>query len=93
MSVKVFRLSSHLNEVLGLLRKLMEYRSSEVRHRLEEVGRAALMLHVDVLLLIYHFARFGGGNILKIAGLFILDAHNNVRRELDCYGDLLDDGC
>ena len=48
--------SSHTDQVLELLRKLMEYRSDEVRHRLEKVGRAASMLHVDVLLLIYHFA-------------------------------------
>ena len=169
--------SSHLNEVLELLRTLMEYRSSEVRHRLEKVGRAVSMLHMDVLLLIYHFARFGEGNILEIGpymggstiaaafgaresatpkklvsieaggrlqhfrlssknivkdlrknlkrfgvaeevillngrsfdqtiigdvrqrltsgevGLFIFDADNNVRRDLDCYGDLLNDRC
>jgi predicted O-methyltransferase YrrM len=169
--------SAHLNHVLELLRKLMEYRSDEVRHRLEKVGRAASMLHVDVLLLIYHFARFGAGNILEIGpyiggstiaaafgaresglqkkivsiegggklkhfrlssrnivkdlkknlarfgvekdvtlinrrsfdeatlsevrqalgsgevGLFIFDADNNVRRDLDCYGDLLANGC
>src|SRR5947207_8464316 len=58
--------SPHLKEVLELLRELMEYRSSDVRHRLEKVGRAASMLHMDVLLLIYHFARFGQGNILEI---------------------------
>lgn len=169
--------STHLNEVLELLRTLMEYRSSDVRHRLEKVGRAASMLHMDVLLLIYHFARFGEGNILEIGpyiggstvaaayggresagpkkivsieaggrlkhfrlssrniikdlkknlarfgvaeevtlitgrsydeaiiyqvrqllssgdvGLFVFDADNNVRRDLDCYGDLLNDGC
>jgi len=169
--------SSHLNQVLELLRTLMEYRSAEVRHRLEKVGRAASMLHMDVLLLIYHFARFGAGNILEIGpyvggstiaaafgaresgtrkkivsieaggqlkhfrlpsrniindlrknlarfgvaedvslingrsfdeatisevrhrlsngdvGLFIFDADNNVRRDLDCYGELLNDGC
>jgi len=169
--------SSHLDEVLELLRILMEYRSSEVRHRLEKVGREASMLHVDVLLLIYHFARFGAGNVLEIGpyiggstiaaafgardsgtpkkiitieaggsvkhfrlssrniikdlkknlarfgvaedvtlingrsseeavisevrqrlssrevGLFIFDADNNVRRDLDCYGDLLNDAC
>jgi len=169
--------SSHLDEVLDLLRILMEYRSSEVRHRLEKVGREASMLHVDVLLLIYHFARFGAGNVLEIGpyiggstiaaafgardsgtpkkiitieaggsvkhfrlssrniikdlkknlarfgvaedvtlingrsseeavisevrqrlssrevGLFIFDADNNVRRDLDCYGDLLNDAC
>jgi len=169
--------STHLNEVLELLRTLMEYRSSDVRHRLEKVGRAASMLHMDVLLLIYHFARFSEGNVLEIGpyiggstvaaayggresagpkkivsieaggqlkhfrlasrniikdlkknlarfgvaeevtlitgrsfdepiiyqvrqrlssgdvGLFVFDADNNVRRDLDCYGDLLNDGC
>jgi predicted O-methyltransferase YrrM len=169
--------STHAEQVLELLRKLMEYRSAEVRHRLEEVGRAASMLHMDVLLLIYHFAKFAIGNILEIGpyiggstiaaafgaresglrkkivsieaggclkhfrlssmniikdfkknlarfsvtedvtliqgrsfeqetvsavrqtldsgevGLFIFDADNNVRRDLDCYGDLLADSC
>jgi len=157
--------------------RLMEYRHQEIRHRLEKVGRAASMLHVDVLLLIYHFAKFGTGNILEIGpyiggstiaaaigaresgrankiisieiggrlnhfrmssrnifkdlkknlarfgvleditlingssfdaattsavrqilgsgegGLFIFDADSNVRRDLDCYGDLLSDDC
>jgi predicted O-methyltransferase YrrM len=169
--------ASRLNQVLELLRALMEYRSAEVRHRLEKVGRAASMLHMDALLLIYHFARVAEGNILEIGpylggstiaaafgardsamqkttvtieaggsvkhfrlssrniikdlkknlarfgvagdvtlingrssdeaiisevherlssrevGLFIFDAGNNVRRDLDCYGDLLNDGC
>jgi predicted O-methyltransferase YrrM len=169
--------SSHLNDVLELLRALMEYRSAEVRHRLEKVGREASMLHMDVLLLIYHFARFGAGNVLEIGpyiggstitaafgaresgtqkkivtieaggsvkhfrlssrniikdlkknlarfgvsedvtllngrssdeaiisdvrqclssgevSLFIFDADNNVRRDLDSYGDLFSDGC
>ena len=154
----------------------MEYRSAEVRQRLEKVGREASMLHMDVLLLIYHFARFGAGNVLEIGpyvggstiaaafgaresgtqkkiitveaggsvkhfrlssrniikdlkknlarfgvaedvtlingrssdeaiisevrrrlssrdvSLFIFDADNDVRRDLDCYGDLLNDG-
>ena len=169
--------SSHLNQVLELLRTLMEYRSAEVRQRLEIVGREASMLHIDVLLLIYHFARFSAGNVLEIGpyvggssiaaafgaresgtqkkiitieaggsvkhfrlssrniikdlkknlarfgvaedvilingrssdeaiisevrrrlssrdvSLFIFDADNDVRRDLDCYGDLLNDGC
>jgi len=169
--------SSHLNQVLELLRTLMEYRSAEVRHRLEKVGRVASMLHMDVLLLIYHFARVGTGTVLEIGpyiggstiaaafgaresgtrkkiitieaggsvkhfrlssrniikdlkmnlsrfgvahdvtvingrssdeaiisevrqrlsscevSLFIFDADNNVRRDLDCYGDLLSGGC
>ena len=169
--------STHAEQVLGLLRKLMEYRSAQVRHKLENVGRTASMLHMDVLLLIYHFAKFAAGNILEIGpyiggstiaaafgaresglrkkiisieaggrlqhfrlsstniikdlkknlarfsvaedvmlihgrsfeqetvstvrqtfdsgevGVFIFDADNNVRRDLDCYGDLLADSC
>jgi predicted O-methyltransferase YrrM len=169
--------SARAGQMLELMYKLMEYRSHEIRHRLEKVGRAASMLHMDVLLLIYHFARFGPGNILEIGpyiggstiatafgaresgtrkkivsieaggrlkhfrlssrdimkdlrknlarfgvsedvtlingrsfdeatistvrqtlgsgevGLFIFDADNNVRRDLDCYGDLLSDRC
>ena len=169
--------SARAGQMLELMYKLMEYRSHEIRHRLEKVGRAASMLHMDVLLLIYHFARFASGNILEIGpyiggstiaaafgvrdsgvpkkilsieaggrlkhfrlssrniikdlkknlarfgvtedvtlingrsfdeatisavrqtlgsgevGLFIFDADNNVRRDLDCYGDLLSDRC
>jgi predicted O-methyltransferase YrrM len=58
--------AAHLAQVLELLGKPVEYRSSEVRHRLEKVGRAASMLHMDVLLLIYHFSRSSPGNIMEI---------------------------
>ena len=169
--------SVHADQVIELMYRLMEYRNQEIRHRLEKVGRAASMLHLDVLLLIYHFAKFGSGNILEIGpyiggstiaaafgagesgtpkkiisveaggrlkhrripsrnifkdlkknltrfgvsesvtlingysyqettisaiqqmlgrgevGLFIFDADDNVRRDLDCYGDLLTDRC
>jgi hypothetical protein len=56
----------------------MEYRVAEVRQRLEKVGREASMLHVDVLLLIYHCAHFGLGNVLEIAP--------SCRRIHDCRG-------
>ena len=169
--------SAQTSQILELMYRLMEYRHQEIRHRLEKVGRAASMLHLDVLLLIYHFAKFGTGNILEIGpyiggstiaaaigaresgsakkiisieiggrlkhfripsrnifkdlkknlarfgvledvtlingpsfdtattsavrqmlgggevGLFIFDADSNVRRDLDCYGDLLSDNC
>jgi len=169
--------SAHADQILELMRKVMEYRSHETRYRLEKVGRTASMLHMDVLLLIYHFAKFGAGNVLEIGpyiggstiaaafgaresgslkkiisieiggrlkhfripsrniikdlkrnlarfgvledvtlingpsfdektsssvrqtlgsgevGLFIFDADDNVRRDLDCYGDLLAHGC
>src|SRR5213080_3674569 len=169
--------SAQTSQILELMYRLMEYRHQEIRHRLEKIGRAASMLHLDVLLLIYHFAKFGTGNILEIGpyiggstiaaaigaresgsakkiisieiggrlehrripsrnifkdlkknlarfgvsesvtlingysyqettisaiqqmlgrgevGLFIFDADDNVRRDLDCYGDLLADRC
>src|SRR5207237_10166908 len=46
--------------------KLMEYRSQEIHHRLGKIGAVTSMLHVDVLLLIYHFAKIAMGNILEI---------------------------
>jgi len=58
--------SAHCDQILDLMSKVIEYRSHETRHRLEKVGRAASMLHVDVLLLIYHFAKVCVGNILEI---------------------------
>jgi predicted O-methyltransferase YrrM len=169
--------SAQTGQILELMHRLMEYRHEEIQHRLAKVGRAASMLHLDVLLLIYHFAKFGTGNILEIGpyiggstiaaaigaresdsakkiisveiggrlkhfripsknifkdlkknlarfgvledvnlingssfdaattsavrqilgggevGLFIFDAESNVRRDLDCYGDLLSDNC
>jgi predicted O-methyltransferase YrrM len=167
----------HSVGVLDLMYKVMEYRSHEIRQRLVKVGSTASMLHLDVLFLIYHFAKVASGNILEIGsyvggstiaaalgaresgkakkiisvepggrlnhfkipsknifkdlkknlarfgvleditlingrsfdetiklairqsfrtaelGLFIFDADDNVRRDLDYYGDLLSDQC
>ena len=58
--------AAYADDVIDLMYKLMEYRNQEIRHRLEKVGRAASMLHLDVLLLIYHFAKSTIGNILEI---------------------------
>ena len=49
--------TAYADDVIDLMYKLMEYRNQEIRHRLEKVGRATSMLHRDVLLLIYHFAK------------------------------------
>jgi len=40
---------AYADDVIDLMYKLMEYRNQEIRHRLEKVGRAASMLHRDVL--------------------------------------------
>jgi predicted O-methyltransferase YrrM len=58
--------SAHADQILDLMSKLIDYRSHETRHRLEKVCRAASMLHVDVLILLYHFAKVCAGNILEI---------------------------
>ena len=58
--------SAHADQILDLMSKLMDYRRQDVRHQMEKVWRKASMLHVDVLLLIYHFAKVCAGNILEI---------------------------
>src|SRR5205823_10418378 len=58
--------SAHTDQILDLMAKLMDYRRQDVRQRMEKVWRKASMLHVDVLLLIYHFAKVCAGNILEI---------------------------
>jgi predicted O-methyltransferase YrrM len=58
--------SAYTNDVPELMYKLMEYRSHEIRQRLVKVGSTASMLHLDVLFLIYHFAKVASGNILEI---------------------------
>jgi predicted O-methyltransferase YrrM len=58
--------SAHADQILDLMSNLMDYRRQELRQQMEKVWRKASMLHVDVLLLIYHFARVCAGNILEI---------------------------
>jgi predicted O-methyltransferase YrrM len=58
--------SAHADQILDLMAKLMDYRRQDVRHRMERVWRKASMLHVDVLMLIYHFGRVCAGNIFEI---------------------------
>jgi predicted O-methyltransferase YrrM len=58
--------SAHTDQILDLMSKLMDYRRQDVRQYMEKVWRKASMLHVDVLLLIYHFAKVCLGNILEI---------------------------
>jgi predicted O-methyltransferase YrrM len=58
--------SAHADQILDLMARLMDYRSQDVRDHLEKVRRKTSMLHLDVLLLIYHFAKICAGNILEI---------------------------
>src|SRR5436309_11049114 len=54
------------DEILELMRALIGYRMSRVRQTMEKVNKVSSMLHVDVLLLIYHLGKIARGGILEI---------------------------
>lgn len=53
-----------------LMRILIEYRQQPIHGQLEKIRAKYSMLHLDVLLLIYHFAKVCAGQILEI-GAFL----------------------
>ncbi len=58
------------NESLSLMHTLMQYRHERIHSDLMKIRDKYSMLHLDVLILIYHFAKICSGNILEI-GAFI----------------------
>jgi predicted O-methyltransferase YrrM len=58
--------SSRTDQILDLMAQLVDYRRQEVRKRMEKVWGKASMLHIDVLMLIYHFAKVCEGSVLEI---------------------------
>jgi predicted O-methyltransferase YrrM len=58
------------NECLDLMHTLMAYRHEPIHSELMKVRHKYSMLHVDVLILIYHFAKICSGAILEI-GAFV----------------------
>lgn len=84
-------MSTHneISECLELMKKLIEYRYQKALHH--QLGKAAghSMLAVDVLVLIYHFAKITDGGILEIgsfiggstvaAGLGVRDSGNQKK--------------
>jgi L-amino acid N-acyltransferase YncA len=62
--------SNQLNECLNLMHTLMEYRQEAIHSKLLKIRDKYSMLHLDALLLIYHFAKICSGNILEI-GAFV----------------------
>src|SRR5437016_6753029 len=58
------------NDTLGLMHTLMQYRHEPIHSQLLKIRDKYSMLHLDVLILIYHFARVCSGHILEI-GAFI----------------------
>jgi predicted O-methyltransferase YrrM len=58
------------NECLDLMHRLMAYRHEPIHSQLLKIRDKYSMLHVDVLILIYHFAKICPGAILEI-GSFV----------------------
>jgi len=62
--------ANHFNDCLNLMHTLMEYRQEPIHSKLLKIRDKYSMLHLDVLILIYHFAKTCSGNILEI-GAFV----------------------
>jgi phosphinothricin acetyltransferase len=62
--------ANHFNDSLNLMHTLMRYRQEPIHSKLMKIRDKYSMLHLDVLILVYHFAKICGGNILEI-GAFI----------------------
>jgi phosphinothricin acetyltransferase len=58
------------SECLDLMQTLMQYRQEPIHSTLLKIRDKYSMLHLDVLLLIYHFAKICSGSILEI-GAFV----------------------
>src|SRR5438132_4277440 len=59
-----------LNDPLNLMHTLMQYRHESIHSRLLKVRDKHSMLHLDVLILIYHFAKICSGSIVEV-GAFL----------------------
>jgi len=58
------------SDSLSLMHTLMEYRHEPIHSELLKIRNKYSMLHLDVLILIYHFAKICSGHILEI-GAFV----------------------
>jgi L-amino acid N-acyltransferase YncA/predicted O-methyltransferase YrrM len=58
------------NDPLTLMHTLMQYRHESIHSQLLKIRDKYSMLHLDVLILIYHFAKICSGDILEI-GAFV----------------------
>jgi L-amino acid N-acyltransferase YncA/predicted O-methyltransferase YrrM len=61
---------NQLNECLRLMQVLMDYRHQPIHFQMQKVRHKRSMLHLDVLLLIYHFAKTSNGHVLEV-GSFV----------------------
>jgi L-amino acid N-acyltransferase YncA/predicted O-methyltransferase YrrM len=62
--------SNQLSDSLSLMYLLMQYRHEAIHSKLMKVRDKYSMLHLDALILIYHFAKVCSSNILEI-GAFV----------------------
>ncbi len=62
--------SNQLSDSLSLMYVLMQYRHEAIHSKLLKIRDKHSMLHLDVLILVYHFAKICSGNILEI-GAFV----------------------
>jgi len=58
------------NDCLSLMHTLMEYRHEPIHSELLKIRDKYSMLHLDALILIYHFAKICSGHILEV-GAFV----------------------
>jgi phosphinothricin acetyltransferase len=64
------RISKQFSDSQSLMHLLMQYRHEPIHSKLLKIRDKYSMLHLDVLILIYHFARICSDNILEI-GAFV----------------------
>ena len=64
------RISNQFSDSQSLMYLLMQYRHEPIHSKLLKIRDKYSMLHLDVLILIYHFARICSDNILEI-GAFV----------------------
>jgi predicted O-methyltransferase YrrM len=57
---------NNADDSFALMQALMEYRSQPISSELGALRKRSSMLHIDVLTLIYHFAKTGGGAVLEV---------------------------
>jgi phosphinothricin acetyltransferase len=62
--------ANQVSDNLSLMYLLMQYRHEAIHSKLLKIRDKYSMLHLDVLILIYHFAKICSGNILEI-GAFV----------------------
>ena len=58
------------HDCLWLMQTLMQYRQEPIHAQLSKMRHKVSMLHIDVLVLIYHLAKISAGHVLEI-GAFV----------------------